>query len=145
STPNREMFLGFIYPHPPVDFSLLAPEKVGGEGSSLEVCLIPAVDSAPHLLWLETGRLFVSFCLNHLSLHSGPLCVCISYLCPHHCSAQPPSQGKCWEKPMRGFYQEDNDQKSSLQSFFIAHYLYSSKTNTVEYICFNSGCPPSFT
>lgn len=31
----------------------------GGEGqtsSSLEVCPIPTVDSAPHLLWLDTGR-----------------------------------------------------------------------------------------
>lgn len=71
----------------------LSLEKVGGgrerwqNSRSLEVCPIPALNSAPQLLWFETVRVSVSFCLNHFlpSLSSGPLSLHISYQWPYHC------------------------------------------------------------
>ncbi len=110
----------------PSSFSFfLSLEKVGGgrerwqNSKSLEVCPIPALNSAPQLLRFETVRVSVSFCLNHFlpSLRT-PLS---AYLLSVTLSL-PYSAAFLWEvleKPARGIYQEDNDQKSSLLSFYI--------------------------
>lgn len=74
---------------PPLFF--LSLEKVGGgrkrwqNSRILEVCPIPALNSAPQLLWFKTERVSVSLCLNHFPLHSGPPFLHISYQWPYHC------------------------------------------------------------
>lgn len=108
-------------PGSPSSFSFfLSLEKVGGgrerwqNSRSLEVCPIPALNSAPQLLWFETGRVSVSFCLNHfLSSLRTPLSAhLLSVTLSPPCSAA--FLWRVLKKPARGFYQEDNEQKFSL-------------------------------
>lgn len=106
----------------------LSVEKVGGgrerwqNSRRLEVCPIPALNSAPQLLWLETGLVSVSFCLNHsLPSPRTPLSLLVPY---QRLFAQRPSFWEVLEKPARGIYQEDNVQKSSLQSFYISESVF---------------------
>lgn len=130
---------------PPL-FLFLSLEKVGGglerwqNSRSFEVCPIPALNSAPQLLWFETVRLSVSFSLNHFlpSLRTPLSTHLLSVTLSLPCSAA--FLWEVLEKPAKGLYQEDNDQKSSSHFTFHTELIhFSSKTNRVEYIYFSSG------
>lgn len=109
SRPNRAMCLVFIFFFPPYPIlSLLiffSSEKVGGgrprwqDSRRFEVCPIPGLNSAPHLLWSEPGRLSVSFSFSPFPRLSGPL----SYQWPNYCIAQLPSCGRSWKSQQGGF------------------------------------------
>ena len=70
---------------------------------SLEVCPIPALNSAPQLLWFETGRVSVSFLSQPFPPFTQDPSFCSSLISDlYHCFARQPSSWKVLEKPARG-------------------------------------------
>lgn len=95
-------------------FSLFFRESGRRKQEVAGLCLIPFLNSAPQLLWLDTGA---GVCLRLYRFppsHPGP-----PFLSAHllSLSAFP------LENPARGIYREDNVQRSSLHSFYISDFF----------------------
>lgn len=133
---NVRLVLIWTFPphvHPPLlllffFFFLFFRESGRRKQEVAGLCLIPFLNSAPQLLWLDTGA---GVCLRLYRFppsHPGP-----PFLSAHllSLSAFP------LENPARGIYREDNVQRSSPHSFHISDfyfyfYFFASLANTVE-------------